>query len=198
MPGVIIDIGTGDGKFAYELAKEHPDRFVIGIDPNHQALEEVSNKIYKKPVKGGLPNALFVLANIEDLPEELSGIANQIFINFPWSGLLKGLILVEEKTWLNLKRICQPGAYIDLVFGYDENAEKNKVESLNLPTLSEEYLQNTLVSKVDTLGFKLVELNRLTEEDLKNYPSTWAKKLAFGGVIACFYIFLNNLGHFFR
>ncbi|HLC70225.1 MAG TPA: class I SAM-dependent methyltransferase [Patescibacteria group bacterium] len=180
MPGVIIDIGTGDGKFAYELAKEHPDRFVIGIDPNHQALEEVSNKIYKKPVKGGLPNALFVLANIEDLPEELSGIANQIFINFPWSGLLKGLILVEEKTWLNLKRICQPGAYIDLVFGYDENAEKNKVESLNLPTLSEEYLQNTLVSKVDTLGFKLVELNRLTEEDLKNYPSTWAKKLAFG------------------
>jgi 16S rRNA (adenine(1408)-N(1))-methyltransferase len=180
MPGVIIDIGTGDGKFAYELAKEYPDRFVIGIDPNHQALEEVSNKIYKKPIKGGLPNALFVLANIEDLPEKLNGIANQVFINFPWSGLLKGLILVEEKTWLNLKRICQPGAYLDLVFGYDKNAEKNKVESLNLPTLSEEYLQNTLVPKVESLGFKLVELEELTEEDLKNYPSTWAKKLAFG------------------
>ena len=36
MPGVIVDIGCGDGKFTYKLAKENPDRFVIGIDPSHK------------------------------------------------------------------------------------------------------------------------------------------------------------------
>ncbi len=101
MPGVVVDIGTGDGEFVYAIAKDNPDRFIIGIDPDYKGLEKSSTRIYKKAPKGGLDNALFVLGSIEALPEELNDIANQVFINFPWSGLLKGIVLVEDDTFPN-------------------------------------------------------------------------------------------------
>jgi 16S rRNA (adenine(1408)-N(1))-methyltransferase len=99
MPGIIVDIGTGDGEFVYKIAKENPDRFIIGIEPHHQGLEKISARVYKKPARGGLKNALFILSNIEEMPAELDGIANQVFINFPWAGLLKGLLLADAAAW---------------------------------------------------------------------------------------------------
>lgn len=180
MSGIIVDIGTGDGKFTYKIAKENPDRFVIGIDPSHKSLEKTSGKIYKKEVKGGLKNALFVLANIEDLPDELEGAANQVFINFPWGSLLKGIVLVEDKTWNNIKKICQKGAIIDIVLGYDVNYEQGKSRELDLPDLDLEYIEKKLIPKLSEKGFKTIERREIDKEDLKDYPSGWAKRLAYG------------------
>lgn len=187
MPGIIVDIGTGDGSFAYALAKEHPDRFIIGIDPHHKALEDVSSKINKKPAKGGVKNALFVLSDVEHLPEELTGIANQVFINFPWSGLLRGIILVEQTTWKNIKRICQPGAYIDVLFGYESDYDRSKIGELNLPELSAEYIDTTMKKNLETVDLELMEMSKITTEQLQTYPSTWAKKLSYGHADRTFY-----------
>src|SRR5438270_13523074 len=107
MPGIVVDIGAGDGSFSYQLAKENPDRLIIGIDPNHKQLEKISTKSLSKPDRGGIKNVLYVLARVEDLPHELDGLVNQIFINFPWAGLLKGLVLVEPYTWNSIQRACQ-------------------------------------------------------------------------------------------
>src|SRR5262245_25665122 len=82
--GVIIDIGTGDGLFVYQSAKRNPDKFYIGIDASAAALEKISEKIHRKPAKGGLPNVLFIQASVEDLPSELDGAADEIHIHFPW------------------------------------------------------------------------------------------------------------------
>ena len=49
--GVIIDIGTGDGRFVYQSARRNPRKFYIGIDPNVRPLEKISEKIYRKPAK---------------------------------------------------------------------------------------------------------------------------------------------------
>ena len=188
MPGIIVDIGTGDGKFTYQMAKENPDRFIIGIDPAQKGLEKVSAKIYQKPARGGLKNALFVLADVESLPEELNGLANQVFINFPWSSLLKGIILVEDKTWHSIKRICQKGAIIDLVLGYDEISESDK---LNLPKFDSGYIKKEMAPKLVKRGFEFVKIKELTNKDLKAYPSSWAKKLGFGKERQYFYIRLK-------
>jgi len=64
---------------------ENPQRFYIGIDANAQPLEKISEKIYRKPTKGGLPNVLFVQAAVEALPPELDGVADEIHIHFPWA-----------------------------------------------------------------------------------------------------------------
>ncbi len=89
--GVIVDIGTGDGRFVYQSARENPKKFYIGIDPNVRPLEKISEKIYRKPAKGGAPNALFVQAAIEDLPAELDGVADEIHVHFPWGSLLRAV-----------------------------------------------------------------------------------------------------------
>jgi 16S rRNA (adenine(1408)-N(1))-methyltransferase len=188
MPGVIIDIGTGDGEFVYSIAKENPDRFVIGIDPHHQSLGKTSARIYKKPEKGGLNNALFVLGSIEAMPQELDGLANQVFINFPWAGLLKGLLLADAVVWNALKRICQPGAFIDILFSYEKTADLAEFQKAGLPGIDEAYLENAVVPNISKMGFKVIEVNKMTAEDIKKYPSTWAKKLSFGRDREYFYM----------
>jgi hypothetical protein len=53
---VIIDIGTGDGRFVYRSVRRNPNKFYIGIDPNVRPLEKISEKIHRKPNKGGAPS----------------------------------------------------------------------------------------------------------------------------------------------
>lgn len=55
---IAIDIGTGDGRFVYELAQDNPNWFCIGIDSERSNLEEYSAKIHKKPSRGGLPKPI--------------------------------------------------------------------------------------------------------------------------------------------
>ncbi|MBI5621532.1 methyltransferase domain-containing protein [Candidatus Falkowbacteria bacterium] len=183
MPGIIVDIGCGDGKFVYQLAKEHPDRLIIGVDPSHTSLEKISAKIYKKPAKGGRENVFFVLANVEDLPEALNGLANQVFINFPWGSLLWGIVAADGTILKNIQRICQSGAFVDVVLSYDPV----KDGSADLPELTLEYIQGTLASALAAHGIQLLEVKQLTPEELQTYPSTWAKKLSFGGSARQYY-----------
>ena len=61
--GVIIDIGTGDGRFVYQSARQNPNKFYIGIDPNVTPLEKISEKIHRKPSKGGAPHSKRRLTN---------------------------------------------------------------------------------------------------------------------------------------
>ncbi|MGH9970191.1 MAG: methyltransferase domain-containing protein [Pyrinomonadaceae bacterium] len=86
--GIIVDIGTGDGLFVYQSARLNPKKFYIGIDPSPRPLEKISEKIHRRPAKGGLPNALFLQAAVEDLPGELDGVADEVHIHFPWGSLL--------------------------------------------------------------------------------------------------------------
>ena len=177
MPGIIVDIGTGDGKFAYELAKANPVRFVIGIDANHASLQETSGKIYKKKEKGGLKNALFVLSSVQDLPQELNGVANQVFINFPWGSLLKSIVLAEPTAWNAIRRICAAGAIVDILLGYSEHDDQKTTRSL--PALGRAHITQVMQPALGKLGFTLLKLSKASPAALKNYPSSWSKKLAF-------------------
>src|SRR5437762_3501904 len=52
--GVTIDLGAGDGRFAYRYAAAHPDRLVIAIDPVRENLREMSARAARKPERGGM------------------------------------------------------------------------------------------------------------------------------------------------
>ncbi len=177
---VIVDIGTGDGSFAYHMAKENPQSLVIGIDPCHENLVEISAKALKKLSKGGLANVLYVLSSVETLPRELNGSADKVYINFPWGTLLQGIVLAHELTWNNIKKICKTEALVHVIFGYDPEHDKKEIERLNLPILNEACLQNSMIPKLENLGFSVMNVKSLTYNDLREYPSTWAKKLSYG------------------
>ncbi len=178
MPGVVVDIGTGDGRFIYEQAKAHPDRLFIGIDPNHGNLQKISLKAAAKREKGGLENVYFVLGSIEALPTELNHRVNQVFINLPWAGLLEKVIKVEPTAWGTIARICQSGAFIDVLIGYDEVQEAGVKDRLNLPEIFSDHIA-VMAIKLEGVGFELVESEEVDATVLKDYPSSWAKKLLY-------------------
>jgi ubiquinone/menaquinone biosynthesis C-methylase UbiE len=98
---VIVDIGTGDGRFVYQCARENPNKFYIGIEPNVRPLEKISEKIHRKPDKGGAPNVLFVQAAVEALPSELNAIADEVHT-------FRGVVCCEQwrRAMLQCSKIC--------------------------------------------------------------------------------------------
>lgn len=175
-----MDIGTGDGRFVYRSAKENPHKFFIGIDANTKPLEKISMKATRKPTKGGLPNLLFVQAAVENLPEELNESVDEIHIHFPWGSLLQAVILGEENILASLRRICAPECLLEIIIGIDKERDKTEIERLGLPKLTEDYLENVLISKYEAAGFKLLEKGSLDSSKWSKIETSWAKKLQGG------------------
>ncbi len=160
---VHIDIGTGDGRFVQHVAQADSSRFVIGIDACRENLQDVSRR--------APANALFVIANAQALPEELSALASHISINFPWGSLLAGLLSADEGLLHGLARIGQPNARLDV--------------RLNGGALAEQgwSLEDGAARIHDVLaacGFRMATASALSSGELKIFPTTWAKRIAFG------------------
>ena len=109
--GVVIDIGTGDGLFVYQSARLNPRKFYIGVDANPRPLEKISEKIHRRPQQCGVPNALFVQAAVESLPQELDGVADEVHVHFPWGSLLRAVAVGDGVVLRNLRRICATDAH---------------------------------------------------------------------------------------
>jgi 16S rRNA (adenine(1408)-N(1))-methyltransferase len=124
---VIVDIGTEDGVFVYQSARRNPRKLYIGVDANPRPLEKISEKIHRKPAKGGAPNALFVQAAVEDLPPELDGVADEVHVHFPWGSLLRAMATGDPAVLRNLRRICSPGALLEVVIGVDPERDRGEV-----------------------------------------------------------------------
>jgi 16S rRNA (adenine(1408)-N(1))-methyltransferase len=179
--GVVMDIGTGDGRFAYNSARANPSKFYIGIDANAKPLEKISMKATRKTAKGGLPNVLFVQAAIENLPEEFDGAADEIHIHFPWGRLLGAVASGDENALASLRRVCAPECLLEIIIGIDEARDKSEIERLNLPQISAEYLENELIPKYEAAGFQILEKGILNASEWSKLETSWARKLQGGG-----------------
>ncbi len=178
--GIVIDIGTGDGRFVSAAARANPNRFYIGIDANVKPLEKPSMKATRKPAKGGLPNAMFVQAAIEGLPEELDGIANEIHIHFPWGSLLQGLVLGDEKVLATLRRISSDDCVLEIVIGMDSERDGAELERLGIPFLTPVIIHSYLIPKYAAAGFELVEARGLKADEWARLETAWARRLRSG------------------
>lgn len=175
--GVIIDVGTGDGRFVYQSARQNPSKFYIGIDPNTKPLEKISEKIYRKPAKGGAPNVLFIQAAIEDLPSELDGVADEVHVHFPWGSLLRAVARGDVYVLGNLRRICAGDALLEVVIGIDPVRDQSEIERLSLNELSLEFIDNELAARYAMAGFELVERGILSASEWPEFETSWAKRL---------------------
>jgi len=190
--GVIVDIGTGDGRFVYNSARQNPNKFFIGIDANTKPLEKISIKATRKPAKGGLPNVLFLNAAIESLPEELNAAADEIHIHFPWGSLLRAVVLGDESVLNSLRRICAPECLIEIIIGIDEERDKSEVERLELPRLSFKYLENILLPRYKAAGFEILGKGILNSSEWSKLETSWARKLQSNDKRKCVYLILRS------
>ena len=189
--GVVVDIGTGDGRFVYRLAAANPRKFYIGIDASAAALQKISMKAMRKPSKGGVPNVLFIQAAVESLPEELNGSADEIHIHFPWGSLLAAVALGDENVLAALRRIAAPGCILEIIVGVDERRDKTEIERLKLPPLSARYLRETLIPKYERAGFELVESGALDPSEWSRIETSWARRLQSNDNRQCIYLVMR-------
>lgn len=175
--GVIIDIGTGDGRFVYQSARRNPNKFYIGIDPNTRPLEKISEKIHRKPAKGGAPNVLFIQSAVEDLPAELDAVADEIHVHFPWGSLLRAVATGEVNLLRNLRRICSTGALLEVVIGLDPDRDQAELERLDISPLSLEFIDSVLVPNYAAAGFKIIERGIISASEWPELNTSWAKRL---------------------
>lgn len=173
----MIDIGTGDGRFVLAAARANPRKFFVGIDANTKPLEKPSMKATRKPARGGLPNVLFVQASVEDLPDELNGIADEIHIHFPWGSLLRAVAIGDPAVLGSLHRIAAAGCFLELIIGIDPERDRSEIERLGLPVLTDNYLKEFLVPRYKSVGFNPVESGVLEREQWSRLETSWAKRL---------------------
>ena len=175
--GVIIDIGTGNGRFVYQSARLNPNKFYIGIDPNTRPLEKISEKIHRKPAKGGAPNVLFIQSAVEDLPAELHGVANEVHVHFPWGSLLRAVATGDLDVLRNLRRVCAREALLEVVIGLDPERDQSEIERLGIASLTLEFIDNVLVSNYAAAGFRIIERGIIAASEWPRLNTSWAKRL---------------------
>jgi 16S rRNA (adenine(1408)-N(1))-methyltransferase len=175
--GVVIDVGTGDGLFVYQSARQNPQKFYIGVDASPRPLEKVSEKVHRKPAKGGLSNVLFIQAAVEDLPPELDGVADEVHIHFPWGSLLRAVAVGDEEVLRNLRRICSAEALLEVVIGLDPERDISEIERLGLETLSLEHIDGRLARKYRSAGFEILERGLIPPAEWPEFQTSWAKRL---------------------
>lgn len=175
--GIVIDIGTGDGLFVYQCARRNPKKFYIGVDANTRPLGKVSEKVHRKPAKGGLPNVLFLQSAVEDLPVELDGIANEVHVHFPWGSLLRAVALGDKQVLQNIRRVCANDALLEVVIGLDPERDRTEMERLGLPLISTGHIDSVLAPEYKNAGFEICERETILPSEWPELQTSWAKRL---------------------
>jgi len=160
---IMLDLGTGDGRYVHTLAEAQPDWFVIGVDSCRENLREYS--------RAKLRNMLFVIASAQCLPMELNGLVSHITINFPWGSLLESLLTGDSKLMRGLVSVSRAATSIDLCLNGGALAEAGTP----LETGAEKIYDNLIRS-----GWELTRPVLMNGSVLKSFPTSWARRLAHG------------------
>ncbi len=171
----MIDLGTGDGRYVLATAAREPNTLAVGIDADASRMAEASRRAARAPRKGGLPNALFVVAGAESLPRELDGCAGAATIHFPWGSLLRGVVLAEPWLAAALARLARPGALVDAFLSVTERDAVPGFAVLDDRAAAE------LAAAWSARGFTVESAAPASPAEIAATHSSWAKRLGAGG-----------------
>jgi 16S rRNA (adenine(1408)-N(1))-methyltransferase len=133
-----------------------------------------SRRAAATPRRGGLPNALFVVAAVEALPRELDGLADLVTVHFPWGSLLRGLLGADPVTMTGLTRVMRPGATLSMLLSSTDRDRGAGLEPLQEPAV------RALAASYATWGLAVTEARPAAAADVAAAHSTWGKRLGAG------------------
>ena len=176
-PRVVVDVGAGDGRWSYESARENHDTVFIAVDPDATNLAEYAYRASRKPARGGVDNAAFVVAPVEALPAELHGIADVVRVNFPWGSLLRGLLQPDAATLAAISDLGRARGRFEIVMSYDPSHDTNAFAGEPLPPLDEAYIDSVLVPAYAESGMMINVRHQVLDDQAQALPSTWGRRL---------------------
>ena len=171
----MIDLGTGDGRAVLAEAGSDPDAFVLGIDADARAMAEASRRAATPAARPSVPNVLFIATGVDQLPCELDGIADRVTVRFPWGSLLRGALGRDAAVAASIARLVAPGGRLDTTLSIVER-DRPAGDGGALGPADLERMTTSFAA----LGLELVEVRRLTADDVAAIRSTWAQRLAAG------------------
>lgn len=160
---VLVDLGTGDGRYVQAMAQAYPEKFVIGLDACRENLYSISRK--------APANTLYLIANAENLPAELAELATEVTVNFPWGSLLTGLMDQRSGVIPGLQKLMCPGAKLEI---------RLNASAIEKTGYTPEQTASLIRYNLFEQGFEVKPAQKLDAVALRNFPTTWAKRLAFG------------------
>jgi 16S rRNA (adenine(1408)-N(1))-methyltransferase len=174
---VVIDLGAGDGRYAYESARSDPSSLYIAVDPDTAALAEYAFRAGRKPARGGITNAIFVVAAVERLPRELEALAKRVRINFPWGSLLRALLAPEPPVLRAIAGLLEPDGVAGVVLSYDPGHDTGAFAGDPLPALDQARIETELIPAYKGAGLPISSWRRLTQDEALAVPSSWGRRL---------------------
>lgn len=155
-------------------AAAQPDRLVVGVDASAAAMAAASRRAGATPRRGGLPNALFVVAAAEALPRELDGVADLVTVHFPWGSLLRGLLGADPATMTGLTRVMRPGATVSMLLSATVRDRGAGVAPIQEATF------HAVAGAYGRYGLVITQARPATAADVAAARSTWGKRLGAG------------------
>jgi 16S rRNA (adenine(1408)-N(1))-methyltransferase len=137
-------------------------------------MAEVSRRAAKPAARGGLPNAMFVVAAAEAPPPELLGIADELTINFPWGSLLRGALALDGTSAAGIAGLLRPGACLT-VFVSITDRDGLAVAAFDAPAMAD-----ALSIRWAAHGLRLEKARPASVDELEATRSSWARRLRAG------------------
>jgi len=165
---VAIDLGTGDGAAVLQRARREPTTLAIGVDPVASAMAETSARAARRADRGGLPNALFAVTSVEQLPPELANRADEVTVILPWGSLLDGIVGADPAVVGSMAALLRPGGRLEIVVSSVPRDGHRPLDAAGLAAAFRAFDVTSLETRAVTLP------------ELRALGSTWAKRLRAG------------------
>ena len=138
-------------------------------------MDQSSRRAARPARKGGLTNALFVVAAAERPPAELSGIAAEVTIQMPWGSLLRGALAFDDASEASagIAALVAPRGTVRILVAIDPR------DGLDAPALTPDD-EGPLAQRWAAYGLELSAFRPASDTETAGTASTWARRLAIG------------------
>ena len=160
---VHVDLGTGDGHYALRVARTHPTQAVIGLDT---MLDHLRGARKRDP-----RNLRYIQADALAWTPGTLPVADVVTINFPYGSLLKGLVEADPALVERLVALLGSGSHLAI------RVNRSALVATGLDPVAG---PDRIAATVRQLPGVRVATHALARDDLRAFPSSWAKRLGYG------------------
>jgi 16S rRNA (adenine(1408)-N(1))-methyltransferase len=164
-------VGAGEGGYVVHRARSEPGTFAIAIDASPDGLARGS----WRAKRARLANAAFLIEGIERVSDDLSDLAHEVTVHFPWGSLLRGLVAPDASVVGRLARLLRPGGELRALLSATPRDGYPEITPARLIALRHAYA---------SFGLELIDVRAAGSNEIVESRSAWAKRLGSGRPVA--------------